>query len=107
MSSVLPPICKGGAGARTRTEILFFGSPEKRNSISSSSWTSHAAFIPLALRGLRTSRWSASTREGLSSPLLDLDHQVEDAPHFSDWRCHDSLSWVEMMMEGGEKEKKN
>jgi len=56
-------------------------------------------------------------------PILDLVHQVEEdtaigrhphtestpymlkvvidenAPHFGDWRCHDSSSWVEMMME--------
>jgi len=43
----------------------------------------------------------------VSSPLLDLDHQVEHAPHFSDWRRHDSLSWVEMMMEGGQKKRRN
>jgi len=30
----------------------------------------------------------------------------ENAQQFSDWRCHDSLSWVERMMEGRREEKK-
>jgi hypothetical protein len=59
------------------------------------------------LSGVSTPRGGRHQRaKVVSSPLLDLNHQVENAPHFSDWRCHDSLSWVEMMMEGNEKEKK-